>query len=172
MQTGLNKLIKKCAKNDRKAQKEIYQLFAGNPFPAHLHSLFWFLLLSVVVAKLMQRTISAEKSLLILFMAIFLWDGQHVATMGWVANRNALIACFFAMSSLYLHILWREEQKVHYFLLAMAALVFALLSAEVAVSIGVFLFFYSILLDPRGAKQGFISLLPYLLIVVVWFCVL
>jgi RNA polymerase sigma-70 factor (ECF subfamily) len=32
MQTGLNKLIKKCAKNDRKAQKEIYQLFAGKLF--------------------------------------------------------------------------------------------------------------------------------------------
>lgn len=26
---GLNKLIKKCANNDRKAQEEIYQLFAG-----------------------------------------------------------------------------------------------------------------------------------------------
>ncbi|UMB59377.1 sigma-70 family RNA polymerase sigma factor [Lutibacter sp. A80] len=29
---GLEKLIKKCAKNDRKAQKEIYQLFAGKLF--------------------------------------------------------------------------------------------------------------------------------------------
>ncbi len=29
---SLNKLIKQCAKNDRKAQKEIYQLFAGKLF--------------------------------------------------------------------------------------------------------------------------------------------
>ncbi|AMC11229.1 RNA polymerase subunit sigma-70 [Lutibacter profundi] len=29
---GLNKLIKQCAKNDRKAQEEIYQLFAGKLF--------------------------------------------------------------------------------------------------------------------------------------------
>ena len=29
---GLNKLIKQCAKNDQKAQKEIYQLFAGKLF--------------------------------------------------------------------------------------------------------------------------------------------
>jgi len=29
---GLEKLIKKCANNDRKAQKEIYQLFAGKLF--------------------------------------------------------------------------------------------------------------------------------------------
>ncbi|MDP3313815.1 RNA polymerase sigma factor [Lutibacter sp.] len=29
---GLNKLIKKCAKNDRVAQEEIYQLFAGKLF--------------------------------------------------------------------------------------------------------------------------------------------
>ena len=29
---GLNKLIKQCANNDRKAQKEIYQLFAGKLF--------------------------------------------------------------------------------------------------------------------------------------------
>lgn len=29
---GLNELIKKCAKNDRKAQKEIYQLYAGTLF--------------------------------------------------------------------------------------------------------------------------------------------
>jgi RNA polymerase sigma-70 factor (ECF subfamily) len=29
---GLNKLIKQCAKNDRRAQKEIYQLFGGKLF--------------------------------------------------------------------------------------------------------------------------------------------
>jgi RNA polymerase sigma-70 factor (ECF subfamily) len=29
---GLDKLIKQCAKNDRKAQKEIYQLFSGKLF--------------------------------------------------------------------------------------------------------------------------------------------
>lgn len=29
---GLNKLIKKCANNDRRAQEEIYQLFAGKLF--------------------------------------------------------------------------------------------------------------------------------------------
>ncbi|WP_457609782.1 RNA polymerase sigma factor [Lutibacter sp.] len=29
---GLNKLIKQCAENDRKAQEEIYQLFAGKLF--------------------------------------------------------------------------------------------------------------------------------------------
>lgn len=29
---GLNKLIKQCAKNDQRAQKEIYQLFAGKLF--------------------------------------------------------------------------------------------------------------------------------------------
>ena len=32
MQTGLNNLIKQCAKNDIKAKKEIYQLFSGKLF--------------------------------------------------------------------------------------------------------------------------------------------
>ncbi len=146
-----------------------FQMFGINPLPAHLQSIGWFLLLSGIIYKLVKRMFPGQAMMPLLALAIFMLDGQHVATIGWIANRNALVAAFFGFSSLYCHFLWRETGQKCYFFWALLALVLALLSGEAALAMASYLFFYALIIDQQGSKKGIINILPYFFLMAIWF---
>jgi hypothetical protein len=146
-----------------------FKLFGINPLPAHIHSIAWFLLLSGIVYQLARRIFPDEKLLPMLALAIFILDGQHVATIGWIANRNSLVAAVFAFAALYSHIVWRETEKKRYFFIAIIVMGVALLSGEASLAIISYFFFYATILDGSGYKKGLVSVLPYFLLVGIWF---
>lgn len=147
-----------------------YQLAAQNSVFAHLHSLFWFVALTYLLARFLMR-LGLDKKLIVLVCLIFVLNGHHAATIAWVANRNALIAAFFALAALFWHVLWREKQDVKYLALALVSLLLAALSGESVVAFGGYFFAYAIILDREGAKKGFLAILPYGVLMLAWLAV-
>ena len=140
-----------------------YQLLPGVAWFAHLHSLLWFVLLAYVVYSLAKRR-EADKTVLLLVLALFLWDGQHLATIHWIANRSALISAVLAFSALFHQMCWREQGGAGHLLLALVLYLLALAASEMALSVLVYLFFYALLLDRQRAVAGLLHFIPYLLL--------
>src|SRR5690606_26748098 len=110
----------------------------------------WFVLLCAALYALLLQQFPAQPQLILLALAIFAWDGQHVATIHWIANRNALIAAFFVVLALLFFIRAETKGKLHHGL----ALIFfaaALLASESAVALLIYLVLYQILLA-EGTK--------------------
>lgn len=143
--------------------------FGVNPLPAHIQSVIWFGMLSVVIYQLATRIFPAQAGLPLLALAIFLLDGQHVATIGWIANRNALLAAFFGFAALLSHFVWMETHEKRYFVIALCALALALLSGEAALAMVSYLFFYAVFIDDEGFKKGLPKIIPYFCLVAIWF---
>ncbi|CAA0115192.1 Uncharacterised protein [BD1-7 clade bacterium] len=145
-----------------------YRLFGLNPMMAHLHSILWFLLLGWVVSLLVRQTLKPPREMLLLIFAIFLLDGQHIATITWIANRNALMAAVFAFACLGWHIRWRQSGDWRFAALAHLSLAIAMLAGEIALSVGAYLFAWAMLLDAKGRARGFVVLLGYAVIVIAY----
>lgn len=145
-----------------------YTLAPGVAAFAHAHSSLWFIALCLVVYKIYGR-LAVNGHLAFLALIIFMLDSSHAPTIEWVANRNALIGACFAALSFYCHILSRDRNAPGFYLFAVLWLVLALLSGESAIAIGGFLFAYAVCLDKQGPLKGFITLLPYAVVVVLWY---
>lgn len=73
-------------------------VFGDNPLPYHLHSLLWWLCLCAAVAHLLHALLPARVALLAL--ALYVLDESHTLPLGWLANRNSVLASLFAVLSL------------------------------------------------------------------------
>lgn len=135
---------------------------------AHIHSLCWLLLIGWPLSLLVRKTLEARPLLIYLAVAIFLWDGQHVATVSWIANRAALMAAFFSLFCLYFHLQWVTQSGVARLFAALTCLLLALACGEIALSITLYLFFYGLILDPRGWLKGLAVLWPYAVVVLLY----
>ncbi len=78
-----------------------HQLFPGTPAAMHLHSILWFGVLLAVASALVGRFLSGPaRGLAALFYAISCARG---VTVGWIAQRNSLIAGALALGAILLH---------------------------------------------------------------------
>ena len=146
-----------------------YRFFGVNPLSAHIHSVIWFLLLSAIVYQLARYTLPEKTTMPWLVFILFLWDGQHVANINWIANRNALLAASFSMLCLYAHMRWCDEKKILFLFVAVISWISALASGELALGGFSFLFFYAVMLDKSGPLQGFMRIIPYMLVLMAWY---
>lgn len=135
---------------------------------AHAHNIIWFLLLAALVYLLVLKTFPQQKTLALLACAIFLWDGQHVATIHWIANRNALIAAVLIMLSLYAFLHWRQGARRYFLLLSLAGFAAGLLASESAIALLAYLFCYVVIVERPGLRNTVVVLLPYVLLAVIW----
>lgn len=143
------------------------QLWPRSALWAHIHSIIWFLALIWPLSLLIKQSLNAPRVLLLLAIAVFVLDGQHVMTVSWIANRNALLAAFFALWALYFHM--RSSDKALFFSpAAWLAYLLSLACGEIALSILAYLFFYTLLLDRRPRRLRILTLLPYLCISVLY----
>ena len=133
----------------------------------HFQSILWYLALLTVLFKLLSRLQVGKLAVGfgVLFYAV---DASHAVNLTWIAGRNALLATFFGLLVLYFHVRARQDEWRIGYLLALVCLVLGLLSAEYHMAVGAYLFAYAVILDKKGAVKGFISLLPYLFVVGVW----
>ena len=105
-------------------------LFGDAPFPAHLHSLAWGLLLVAAAQRLYRRTIPG---LALLAVVLFAIDRSHAMPLAWLSNRNSVVATALAAWGLVGHLSWREDGRRSGLVLAVLAWAAALCSAEAAV---------------------------------------
>ncbi len=138
-----------------------YVVFGVNPLPAHLHSILWFVLACIPFYCLVKKTLPDNRTLLLLCMALFMWDGQHIGTISWIANRSALIALTFALWALYCHMRWRDGEGGGWAVFSHLLLVLSLLGGEIALSIVGYFFAYALFLDKDVIKVRVLTLFGY-----------
>jgi hypothetical protein len=144
-----------------------HALWNDHPVLMHLHSMLWFAALLLVVGRLYQH-LSVSPVAAGLAMLVYAIDDARAMTVGWISNRNALVALVPAFLALLAHHAWRSERKSRYAYLACASLFVGLFSGEVSIQVCGYLAAYALCLDKGTLRSRALSLLPYLGALIVW----
>lgn len=144
-----------------------YQFWPHTSTLMHLQSLTWFGMLVFLVSFLYRRILGVKwvAGLAALFFAV---DPAHGIPVGWLANRNALIACVFGVLCLIVHDQWKQKGWRFGFLLGPLCFALALLSAEAGIAIGAYLLSYTLFLEQGSIRKRLIGLIPYVLVFLPW----
>ena len=135
-----------------------YALWPKAVWAMHLQNLLWFALVLVVVGWAFRQFLPLETATLALLL--FAIDHVHGPAVGWIANRNALIALACGLPAVVFH------QRGRWY----APLVFAiaLFAGESAVAALAFIAAYELHLAHGPWTQRLRALLPYVAVMVLW----
>jgi len=144
-----------------------YILWPDKPILMHVQSILWYAALAVAVTFLYRRFISITwvAGLAALLYAI---DDAHGMPVGFLANRNAVMATLFGVLTLIIHDKWRRENLRIGIAVGPALLIVSLLSAEAGLATCAYLFAYTLFIDRGTLRQRFAAMIPYLAVVVIW----
>lgn len=135
---------------------------------AHLaHNLLWHAL-ALVAAWLVFRRFLAQRWIAVLALALFAFDDARGPVVGWIANRNALVALVLAVPVLLAHDRWRRDGWTPGRYLAPLGLAVALGAGESALAIVAYIAAHALWLDRGTLRERALSLAPYLVVVVIW----
>lgn len=147
-----------------------YQLWPSLPAAMHLHSLLWFGLLIGVIGAIYRR-FSDSAFAANLALLLFAIDDAHAPAVGWIANRNALIAICLSMPALLFHQRWRSGRSIHGAWFGPLFLTLGLAAGETAVIALAYLVAYAVCLDTGLWLRRIVALWRYGVVLVVWkFC--
>jgi hypothetical protein len=144
-----------------------YRLWPDTPALMHAQSILWYGLL-VLVTALLYRRLAPTAALAGLAALLFACDDTHGTPVGWLANRNALMAATFGVLALIAHDRYRRDRSKLALLGAFVALAAGLLSAEAGIATMAYLASYALFIDRDTWRSRLVSMLPYLAIIVVW----
>jgi hypothetical protein len=132
-----------------------------------LHNLVW-LALSLVLAWRFYRRFVEVRWLAVLALILYAVDDARGATVGWIADRNALIAPVLAIPALLAHDRWRRTGWRPGGWLGPLAFLLALGAGESALGIIGYLVAHALWLDQGRLRARALALAPYAGVVVVW----
>lgn len=146
-----------------------YILWPDTPLLMHAHSVVLYGVLAMVVAFLYRRfaTIAWAAGLAAILYAI---DDAHGTTVGWLSNRNAVLAVLFGVLALIVHDRWRRNGWRLGIALAPLLLAASLLSAEAGIATCAYLAAYALCIDRDRFVRRFTALIPYVAVVFIWRC--
>jgi hypothetical protein len=124
-----------------------HRLFGREALGYHVHSVAWYLGLVAVFGTLLRRLLPGALGALALFL--FAVDDAHLMPVGWIANRNAVVATTLALLGLWLHLEWREARRPWALPLSLVVLAASLTAGETALGVFAYLLAYE-LLGARG----------------------
>ncbi len=144
-----------------------YWLWPNRAGLMHAQSLLWFGALIGCTTVLYRRFmgVAAAAGLAGLLYAL---DDSHGTAVGFLANRNALLATLFGVLALLAQDRWRRDNWRAGAALGPILLGMSLLSAEAGIGICAYLLGYALVLDRGPAGQRLKGLMPYVLVVCVW----
>ncbi|MDP8243994.1 MAG: hypothetical protein P9L94_07935 [Candidatus Hinthialibacter antarcticus] len=141
-----------------------YTLWPGSPFIMHLHNALWLFVMVSIAIFTFRLFLPSKVALL---AGVFFALNDCLAGAAWIAGRNALLSAVFVFATLYCHHRWRTGEK-RFCIAALLSFLAALLSSESGVCALAFLIAYTVFIDPRSGKKRCLSLLPYMVITIVW----
>ncbi len=144
-----------------------FRLFGDRTWIMHLSSLLMYGAMAAAVCVLYRRMMPATW-VAGLAALLFVLDDAHGLPVGWLSNRNALLAALFGVLALIAHDRARRDKWRPGLPLALLCLACGLLSGESAVSVGGYLFAYAVFIDRAPLSKKVLSLLPYLGVVIIW----
>lgn len=138
------------------------RLWPSLAWPAHAQNIAAYLLFVWLAGALYRRV---EGGALAAFaLLIFALDDNHAIAVGWIANRNAILAGVWTALALILHDRWRRDGWTPGALAGPLAYAAALASAEAGVGAAGYLASYALFLDRRRLW----TLAPYAAVTALW----
>ena len=133
----------------------------------HAHSLAWYALAVWLVARLYRRCAASPEAagLAALMFAI---EDAHAVPVGWLANRNALVALVLGVTAVLCHLRWRERGGKASLGLAVAAAAASLAAGEAALGALAYVVAWEVTLAPGGWRRRVLAVTPYVLLVAAW----
>jgi hypothetical protein len=144
-----------------------YTLWPDTPALMHAQSILWYGALALVVT-LLYRRVAPTAAIAGVAALLFAFDHTHAMPVGFLANRNAVIAATFGVLTLIAHDRYRRDPSKPMLLGALVLLAASLLSAEAGIATVAYLAAYALFLDRGVWKNRVGSMLPYLAVVVLW----
>src|SRR4051812_13806233 len=134
-----------------------YALWPDSPALMHAHSLLWLGAAVGLAAAFYRRMFGATRAAGVAAL-LFAVDDARGATVGFIANRNVLVAATFGVSALIAHDRRRRDGSRVAGVLAPLLLLAALFSKEEGVGTCAYLAAYGLCVDPRGVRRGLLAL--------------
>ncbi|MCP4455421.1 MAG: hypothetical protein GY809_28510 [Planctomycetes bacterium] len=134
----------------------------------HAHNVIWLGLIMFMAGVVYRGFMPLNPMTVGLGLLLLALDTNHYFPTLWIANRNQLMALFFALVSLSMHHHWRVNKAPHAAILSAAGLLASLLSAEAGVATFAFLFAYALCLDTSPWAKRVLSLVPAFGLIVAW----
>jgi hypothetical protein len=144
-----------------------YWLWPDRPEWMHAQSLAWFALVVFLAAKFYRRILGPTWMAGMAALLFAVEDG-HGTPVGWVCNRNVLLAASFGIGCLIAHDAWRREGRRWALWPALLLWACSLCSKEEGIATCAYLFAYALWLDESTLWKRFLTLVPYGLVLVVW----
>jgi hypothetical protein len=144
-----------------------WTLWPSSPVAMHAHNLLWFGLALWAVAAFYRR-FCADPFAAGLATLLYAVDDAHGPALGWVANRNALVALALALPSLIAHDRWRRDGWRPGRWLGPAVLGVGLLAGEAAVATMAYFVAYTLHLERGRLGERLRALAPYAAVVIGW----
>ena len=138
-----------------------FRAWPSSPAAMHLHSMLWYALVLWLLFRVYRSLDGGDPKLVGLALLLFAWDDSHGQTVGWIANRNALVAVALALPALAAHHRAVSAGVRSAAWLAPLWLALGLCAGETALSIAAYLLAYALCLDTRPLARRALSLLPY-----------
>lgn len=144
-----------------------YLLWPGTPALMHAQSIVWYALLVAAAALFYRRFggLGVSAGLAALLYAV---AGAHATPVGFLANRNALIAALFGVLCLMTHERWRRANWRPGVVIAPLLLALGLLAKEEAIATCAYLAAFTVFLDHATWRRRIASLFPYAAVVIIW----
>jgi hypothetical protein len=144
-----------------------YRLWPDSLPLMHIHNLFWFGLM-IAMATVLYHKIIRPKWVAGFAAVLYALDEAHGTSVGWIANRNALIASVFGIITLIVHDCWRRDRWKAGIVVGPVCFLLGLLSAEAALATGAYLLAYEIFLVRGRLRRKVAGLVPYAVILFPW----
>jgi hypothetical protein len=151
-----------------------FRLWPNSPMLMHLHSILWYGALLLVVAYLYRAMALHSRSpgwLCGFAFLLFALDDAHGPTVGWIANRNALVATTFALLALCAHHGSRSRNWRPGAYLGPLLFACGLLAGESAVAVFGFLLAYALLIDRGSIARSLTSISGFVLVLLCWIAI-
>jgi len=144
-----------------------FAFLADHPAWMYVHTLLWWAALLSGLAHVYHRFHghTAFAGFALLLYAI---DDVHGATLGWISNRNAVIATVLALPALStLHRARTQKWKPGY-VIGPACFALALCAGEAAVGLCAYLIAYVLVVDRAPWRERLLALSPYFGVLLTW----
>jgi hypothetical protein len=144
-----------------------YAAWPHTPALMHAQNLLWFALCLAGAGLVYRRLLGTTwvAGLALLFYTI---DDTHGPLVGWIANRNALVALAFSLPALWAYDRARRDGWKPGLWLAPLFFALALLGGEAALAVLAYLAAHAVHLDRGTARARAIALAPFVAVVLTW----
>ena len=144
-----------------------YWLWPSGPVWMHAQSILWYAVAVAAIACAYRRLLPTT-GLAAAAAVLYAVNDAHGMVVGFLANRNTLIALAFAAFTLIAHDRWRRERRPAFAALAAGALLLSLLAKEAGVAVCGYLAAYALWLDRGRWQSRLLSLTPFVVVALAW----